>query len=417
MFDVLADAAPEHASGRDAQQYKLRIEQAVQRTEESFANSPNLYGETLMQLAVLLRVSNHAPQAVLVMRNAISKLTTGSDNFALQRARAQLGLTLVTMPPYGFSVEAESLANSALVACQSDGCERVKAYAEHTLSVIAETKGQRADAINSASSAAIWTERAFGTSNPEAALAWARVAVLQRNAGRISEALRSIQRAEAIRDRAPLRPTDARSFAMKAAMVAASAGQYEKSQQAFDLLLQSSQGQTERIQLLRYSAQGHNTHGMFDQALLQIAESERLLVAKPNEWESAYLATAKGEACMNLHRFSDAREALHDSDTRLERLGLPLSHMDRLRIQRLLLETRVRETWGHSDELTENAARALVAKHKSVGGETNAPLEFAYTRDLFGMILQARDHSTYALIEHKAAKRLLSDLLPASHPR
>ena len=417
LFDLVEDVEPLANQPQDEPQGVRIVEAALARAGRKFAGQPVLHGQVLTELGLMLRRLHRPEEALKVLRQADALLegTAAADDAALQIARSQLALQLLSDDAQDSPHRAELLARQALEACSGDRarCAKAHAYAHDVLSELARSRGATGEALSQARASVDDNVLAFGATHAEVALALSKLAVLARNQGQIVEAADAMERAQAIARQAPLRVDDARAMQVNRALVMADVGRFDDARASLQALLAEPAQPLDRALQQRLLAQVLVAQGLLADAA-SAADAALAAARSVNDaWEATFALQARARAHSGLGQHQDARRDIAATLDGLRRQQMPEGGVEMLRARRFSAEIALR---AGADDEARGLLEPLVAAHQPLaGGTVLAPVDLAQVLDLLGMLARRRGDARAATDLHTQAAALLAASLPASH--
>jgi serine/threonine-protein kinase len=410
MFNLVDEA--EAAEGQVGEVTgRQMVDGAVTRARSDFAGRPLLQGELLGELGRMYLRLGAADSAVPVLEEAVATLERHAHNedAALNKARAFLAQALMQDPAAATRVQA--LATRARDACarRDAECAKARAYAGSILSQVASNAGDKERALADMRRAAADTEFAFGVRNPETAMTWMSVAIIERNGGRLAAADRSVQRAVRAAEGLRLRAADRAELERSMALIDYDLGRYAAARDRLLAMTGQQLSASERALQLRILGNVYVELGEGASALRIAAAA----VAAAQAGSPAGLAFARQVQARALALSGQNAAALAQIEAvvgGLLQAGRSPDGVEMARAQRQRAEILM--NLGRDAEALA-ALRELAARSPATRG---SPVERGLTLDLLGVAEGRAGHRDAARAAHVAARSALLEQLPDEHP-
>ena len=416
LLSLIEDAEPVAGQTGAAVTGAQMVESALQRARTGLPDQPALRGEVLAEIALMQRRFGQPQRALALFQEAHALLQAHAplDDPGRQIAAAQLALQWVEAGPDSDLARVRPLAAEALAGCKAGTtrCAKARAYAQMALRNLASRQGDDKAALPPARQVVVETDRAFGSTHAEAAMARVHLAIILRNDDQLTEAAALLAQARRVAAAAPLRAADARELRLIHTMVQADLGQHGTALAAAQALLDSAPaGDSDKPLLLRLQAQSALALGQLPQALAAAQQALVAAQAAQDGWSVALALQARTRTLAVMGQAARAQESLAALRSAVAALSLPSDSVQPLRVQRIAAELALRAgLQARADtELQALSAGELVARPASA-------LDLALVWDLRGALSRQQQQHDTALAHHARAAALLAPMLPAGHP-
>jgi len=412
LSDLVSDAeADETQVGRDVTGKEM-VDAAVSRAHRQFGDRPQLKGELLAELGrMYFRLGEHV-KAVRTLGEALALLEANAapDDPALNKARAHLAGQLIED---GLLERAEGLARLALASCASRDreCAKARAYASRSLLTIETGRGRADDALVHARRATAEMETAFGPDDANTVDALEALAVTARNAGRLQEAGRAMDRALASADRQVLHASNRIQMLRTKALLDADLGRFDSSRVQLQALVSRTTDPGERAIQLRLLANVFLLLG--DPEAAQGAAEQAIALAAPGPAKANTLFARQALARALALRGAGAK-ALDETgqvERGLRALGFGATSIEVLRMHRARGEILLRQ-----GELAAARGELALVLRALEEGPARYPVDLGQTLDLLGCVLRETGDAGGATALHARARRAYEKSLPPDHP-
>jgi serine/threonine-protein kinase len=411
MFDLVDDAEADEQHPGSEPTGRAMVAGAVQRARASFAQQPRLRGELLAEVGRMQDRLGEEADAGRLLREGLDLLQTHAPpgDAALNKARAHAAASALQQ---GQVDDAAALASTALAACrQGDDCAKARYYAHAVLCSVELRRARVADALGHMRAGVAESERAFGPGHPETARALQALAVVARQAGQLTLAMQTIDRALAISQAQTLRLTDRIEMQRTRAVLSFDLGHYADARQRLEALLQQNGAASERALLWRLLANVHLALG--DAAAARDAAAHALAGTAPStpEAEPLFAHQAHARAIALLGQPQAAAQELQAVIEGLGQAGYSAHAMEVFRARR----TQAAVLLGAGQAGTALALLQAL-RHEQSQAAAGQEIDYAKTLNLLGCALHTTGQADAGQQAQREAARLLAPRLPADHP-
>lgn len=389
------------------------LQQALERARAAFAAEPALRGEVQVQIGMMLRRVSPPGSALPAFREAHATLAAAlpADDPARQLGAAQLALELQEA---GAADEAalERLVAEAMAPCDGApaACARVAALGHAAQRERARRRGDTEATLRHGEAAVEAADRGWPPPHAEAVLSRLNLALVQRNAGRLSEAAATLEQAGRHARGLTLGTHTRVQLRLQQAIVQADLGRDADAVLALRALESDPEAAWQLATVRRLLAQSLHQQGRWPAALQAADAALGAADALGDPWEAALARQARARALALLGRGVEAAAQIAEVQAALAAQGYRETALPRLRARRIEAEIALRG--GAADR----AQPMLASLEAALGGPTaSAALELAQVLDLQGALARKRGAADEAVRRHaEAAARLAA--LPAEHP-
>jgi serine/threonine protein kinase/tetratricopeptide (TPR) repeat protein len=411
MFELVNDAEANEGHQGEVTGRQM-LDGAVVRARRDFGAQPQLQGELLSELGRMYTRLDAPESAVPVLEESIRVLEANvdPDDPALNKSRVFLAGALMQTSDHATRIR--SLAAAARAGCAGDSvdCRKARGYASNILSQMASFTGDDTQALVEMRRSAVDIEAGFGSRHQETALALMSLAITARNAGELTEAGVSMERALEAARGLRMRAADRVLIDRTMAIIDHDLGRFEAARDRLLALAGETRSPIERARQLRILANVYADMGEGEAALRTADEAIAALPAENAADELPYIRQAHARALAIAGRHDRALEEIDAVIRTFIDAGRAPTTFEVLRAQRYRAQFQML-AGRHAEAL--RALRELRTRHQAArvsGVETGLML------DLLGEAELLAGDPAVAREIHEAAKDALARQLNEGHP-
>ena len=412
MFDVVSDAEPDEMHPDQPVTGKQMVDSAVERVHRDLRARPRLEGELLSELGRLYLRFDEPALANQALSEALSLLLANapSGDAALNKTRIYIARLLYDE---GEAPRARALAATALAACSGRDveCGKARAYADLILSEAERMQGNADASLSFMRNAVTESSQAFGEGDTETVMMLTNFAITARNAGRLLEASRAIDRAVSLSAGKTLRARDRLEVSRSKAILDSDLGHYAAARARLVELSSQPVSGADRALLLRLLSVVAFAQGAVREAsdiattAIELADAQKI----PEEATLGLQAHARALAALG-----ETKEALTEIESVIQRFladGSTEESPEVQRARRIRAEILLRSGDAQASRLELESQLSRVTAQSSPSG-----LEIGQMADLLGCALRELHQVAGSLAAHERARAQFAKQLPPDHP-